>query len=107
MYRSVACLFVCHAFGLILIIMPGQTPEIVLIGNEESADLTLLDLIDHVLNTGVIIRGNLVLSLAGVDLVYLGLDLLVTSVETALRHMGKTATPAQQARSRRNRKRWR
>ena len=107
MYRSVACLFVCHAFGLILIIMPGQTPEIVLIGNEESADLTLLDLIDHVLNTGVIIRGNLVLSLAGVDLVYLGLDLLVTSVETALRHMGKTATSEKQAWSRRGRKGWR
>jgi len=68
--------------------MAEQAPEIVLVGNEESADLTLLDLIDHVLNTGVIIRGNLVLTLGGVDLVYLGLDLIVTSVETALRHMG-------------------
>lgn len=67
--------------------MVEKTPEIVLFGNEESADLTLLDLIDHVLNTGVIIRGNLVLSLAGVDLVYLGLDLIVSSVETALRHV--------------------
>lgn len=65
----------------------ARAPEIVLIGNEDSPDLTLLDLIDHVLNTGVIIRGNLVLSLAGVDLVYLGLDLIVSSVETALRHM--------------------
>ena len=71
--------------------MPEKTPEIVLIGNEESADLTLLDLIDHVLNTGVIIRGNLMLSLAGVDLVYLGLDLVVSSVETALRHMAGPA----------------
>lgn len=68
------------------------TPEIVLIGNEESTDLTLLDLIDHVLNTGVIIRGNLVLSLAGVDLVYLGLDLIVTSVETALRNIAKASS---------------
>jgi len=67
--------------------MAEKTPEIVLFGSEESADLTLLDLIDHVLNTGVIIRGNLVLSLAGVDLVYLGLDLIVSSVETALRHV--------------------
>jgi hypothetical protein len=67
--------------------MPEQTPEIVLIGNDETTDLTLLDLIDHVLNTGVVIRGNLVLSLAGVDLVYLGLDLILSSVETALRHM--------------------
>jgi gas vesicle structural protein len=67
--------------------MPEQTPEIVLLGNDEDSEMSLVDLIDHVLNTGVIIRGNLVLSLAGVDLVYLGLDLIVTSVETALRHM--------------------
>jgi hypothetical protein len=73
--------------------MPEQRPEIVLVGDDESADLTLLDLIDHVLNTGVIIRGNLVLSLAGVDLVYLGLDLIVSSVETALRHMAKSSLP--------------
>lgn len=73
--------------------MPEQRPEIVLIGDGESADLTLLDLIDHVLNTGVIIRGNLVLSLAGVDLVYLGLDLIVSSVETALSHMAKSSLP--------------
>ena len=67
--------------------MPEQTPEIVLLGNDEDSEMSLVDLIDHVLNTGFIIRGNLVLSLAGVDLVYLGLDLIVTSVETALRHM--------------------
>jgi gas vesicle structural protein len=83
---------------------PTRAPEIVLIGNEESPDLTLLDLIDHVLNTGVIIRGNLVLSLAGVDLVYLGLDLIVTSVETAMRHIakpGSTERPVARRHSRR------
>jgi hypothetical protein len=77
------------------------TPEIVLIGNEESTDLTLLDLVDHVLNTGVIIRGNLVLSLAGVDLVFLGLDLIVTSVETALRNIAKAGSIERPAASRR------
>lgn len=80
--------------------MPEQRPEIVLIGDSESADLTLLDLIDHVLNTGVVIRGNLVLSLAGVDLVYLGLDLIVSSVETALGHMAKSSLPPAPARRR-------
>ena len=80
--------------------MPEQRPEIVFIGDDESADLTLLDLVDHVLNTGVVIRGNLVLSLAAVDLVYLGLDLIVSSVETALRHMAKSALPPAAARRR-------
>lgn len=73
--------------------MTEQPPKIVLFNDEDSADLTLLDLVDHLLNTGVIIRGNLVLSLAGVDLVYLGLDLVVTSVETALRHMTNAPPP--------------
>ena len=54
------------------------------------------------LNTGVIIRGNLVLSLAGVDLVYLGLDLIVTSVETALRNMAELVRPNAAARRRRS-----
>ena len=49
--------------------------------------LSLLDILDHVLNQGIILRGNLVISLAGVDLVYVGLDVILTSVETALRHM--------------------
>jgi hypothetical protein len=80
--------------------MPEQRPEIVLVGDDESADLTLLDLVDHILNTGVVIRGNLVLSLAGVDLVYLGLDLIVSSVETALRHMAKSSLPPTDARHR-------
>jgi gas vesicle structural protein len=80
--------------------MPEQRAQIVLIGDDESADLTLLDLVDHVLNTGVVIRGNLVLSLAGVDLVYLGLDLIVSSVETALRHMASSSLPPAAARRR-------
>lgn len=81
--------------------MSKRAPEIVLIGNEDSEDLTLLDLIDHVLNTGVIIRGTLVLSLAGVDLVYLGLDLIVTSVETALRHIARPGSVKRPASGRR------
>jgi gas vesicle structural protein len=57
--------------------------------SDPSADdqLSLLDILDHVLNQGIILRGNLVISLAGVDLVYVGLDVILTSVETALRHM--------------------
>lgn len=55
-------------------------------------DLSLLDILDHVLNQGIILRGNLVISLAGVDLVYVGLDVILTSVETALRHMSPASS---------------
>lgn len=50
-------------------------------------DVSLLDILDHVLNAGVVIHGSLVLSIAGVDLVYLGLNVVLTSVETALRNL--------------------
>ena len=55
---------------------------------------SLVDILDHVLTQGIIIRGNLVISLAGVDLVYAGLDVILTSVETAMRHMNPSAPSA-------------
>ncbi len=67
--------------------------NIVFTGTDASDETSLLDILDHVLNAGVIIRGNLIISLAGVDLVYLGLDVILTSVETAMRHMGIAALP--------------
>jgi gas vesicle structural protein len=55
-------------------------------------DVSLLDILDHVLNAGVVIHGSLVLSIAGVDLVYLGLNVVLTSVETALKNLGAVST---------------
>lgn len=57
----------------------------------EDDQLSLVDILDHVLNQGVIVRGNLVISLAGVDLVYIGLDVILTSIETAMRHINATS----------------
>jgi hypothetical protein len=48
-------------------------------------EVTLLDLLDRILNKGVILWGDVTLSVADVDLVYLGLKVLLTSVETAER----------------------
>lgn len=45
--------------------------------------VTLLDLLDRILQKGVIIQGDLTLAVADVDLVYVGLRLLLTSVDTA------------------------
>ena len=66
--------------------MPSDFEPITLTGSAED-DISLLDIIDHVLNAGVVIHGSLVISVAGVDLVYLGLNVVLTSVETALRNL--------------------
>ena len=45
----------------------------------------LCDVLDRVLNKGAVIDGEATISVAGVDLVYLGLKLILTSIETARR----------------------
>ena len=45
----------------------------------------LLDVLDRVLDKGVVLSGDITLSVADVDLVYVGLRLLVSSVEAAQR----------------------
>jgi hypothetical protein len=47
--------------------------------------VSLSEVLDRVLNKGVVVAGEVVITLADVDLVYIGLNLLVSSVETALR----------------------
>jgi len=61
-------------------VTPGGSP----LGGADN-EISLLEILDHVLNAGVVVHGSLVISLAGVDLVYLGLNVILTSVETALR----------------------
>jgi hypothetical protein len=53
-------------------------------------EVTLLDLLDRILNKGVILWGDVTLSVADVDLIYLSVKVLLTSVETA-RRMRNTA----------------
>jgi hypothetical protein len=47
--------------------------------------VSLSEVLDRVLNTGVVVCGEVVISVAGIDLVYLGLNLVLTSVETGRR----------------------
>jgi hypothetical protein len=44
--------------------------------------VSLCETLDRVLNKGAVITGDIVISVADVDLVYIGLNLVVTSVET-------------------------
>ncbi len=64
-----------------------------------SKDVTLLEILDRVLDKGVVISGDAVISVADVDLIYLGLKVMLSSVETMERLRGAPITgPMQEAR---------
>jgi hypothetical protein len=45
--------------------------------------ISLCEILDRVLTKGVVVVGEVVISVADIDLVYLGLQLVLTSVESA------------------------
>ena len=54
----------------------------------KSRDVTLLEVLDRVLDKGVVVSGDIVISVADVDLIYVGLKVLISSVETMERLRG-------------------
>ena len=56
---------------------------------EESERVSICEVLDRVLNKGVVVAGELTISVAGVDLLYLGLNLVLTSIETARESLGQ------------------
>lgn len=61
---------------------PKTTAEVVL--DSEAGETTLLDLLDKLLNKGVVLNGDVVLGVAGVDLVYMRLSSLVTAIDRVM-----------------------
>lgn len=56
----------------------------ILVGEEwENTDLSLLETLDHVLNRGLVIAGEITIAVADIDLIFVGLNVMVSSVETA------------------------
>jgi len=47
----------------------------------ETADDSLLDLVDNLLNRGVVVSGEVLLGLAGIDLVYLRVTALLCAAD--------------------------
>jgi hypothetical protein len=72
----------------------AENNNVVVLDRLGDDEVSLLEILDHVVNAGVVIHGSLVISLAGVDLLYVGLNLILTSVETALQHMKESPTGA-------------
>jgi len=49
----------------------------------ENEHISLCEVLDRILNKGAVVVGELTISVANIDLIYLGLQLIITSIETA------------------------
>jgi len=58
----------------------------------ENTDVSLLETFDHVLNRGLVIAGEITISVADIDLIFVGLNVLVSSIETAHEVLRKRET---------------
>jgi hypothetical protein len=58
---------------------PAELPELF-----EGADVSLLDTVDHLLNKGLVLTGEVVIGLAGIDLIYLRLSALLCASDRVL-----------------------
>jgi hypothetical protein len=58
-------------------------PSPIQIGGNDEEHISLCEALDRVLHKGVVIKGEVAISVANVDLVYLGLQVLLASMDTA------------------------
>jgi len=65
----------------------------------DQSDASLLDIVDNVLNKGVVLSGDVTLALAQVDLIYARLSLLLCAADRVLPH--EDADPVARRSSRR------
>ena len=56
----------------------------------DNKQVTLCEVLDRVLNKGAVVVGDVTISVANIDLLYLGVQLILTSIETA---RGTITTP--------------
>ena len=59
----------------------GTLPDITGTGDPENS---LLDLVDNLLNQGVVLSGEVVIGLAGIDLIYLRLSAVLCAADRVL-----------------------
>jgi hypothetical protein len=53
--------------------------------SDEAGDLGILETLDHLLDRGVVIAGEAVVSIGDVDLLYLGLNVVLANVDAIIR----------------------
>ena len=57
--------------------------------SDTDEELSLLETIDHLLDRGVVIAGEAVISIGDVDLLYLGLNVVLANVDAIVRTSNK------------------
>ena len=72
--------------------MSSTFDQIIVSEEWEDADVSLLETLDHVLNRGLVIAGEITISVADIDLIFVGLNVMVSSVETAQEVLRKRLT---------------
>ena len=60
--------------------LPPAVSELAL---DDAGRISLCEVLDRVLNKGVVVAGEATISVADIDLIYLGLRILLSSIETA------------------------
>lgn len=70
----------------------NDVDQLIITEEFENTDVSLLETLDHVLNRGLVIAGEITISVADIDLIFVGLNVLVSSVETAHEVMRKRET---------------
>jgi len=58
--------------------------------------VSLCELLDRVLNKGAVLTGELCISVADIELLYVGLSLVITSVETLIEAMDRNYSEMEQ-----------
>ena len=53
--------------------------------DDKLEELALLETLDHLLDRGVVIAGEAVISIGDVDLLYLGLNVILANVDAVIR----------------------
>lgn len=73
-------------------VMSSSFDQIIVSEEWEESDISLLETLDHVLNRGLVIAGEITIAVADIDLIFVGLNVLISSVETAQEVLRKRQT---------------
>lgn len=70
-----------------------MTEELEFTGFDEDEELSLLETLNHVLDKGVVVAGDITISVANIDLIFVNLNALLGSVETVNEVLSRRRDP--------------